>query len=178
MDAGGGDLADVRDAVGDVVEVLQVKGMPASMATARVCRTVLVEPPMAMSRTKAFSKAARVRMSQGRMFLATRLMMAAPAAWKSRSRAGSVARMVPLPGRARPRASQRQFMELAVNMPEQEPQVGQACCFEFGELCEGHFAGGVGADAFEDGDQVDGFAGGGESCRPSWGRRRRRRWGR
>src|SRR5690606_26209975 len=34
--------------------------------------------------------------------------------------------MVPLPGRARPSASVRQFMELAVNMPEQEPQVGQA----------------------------------------------------
>ena len=33
--------------------------------------------------------------------------------------------MVPLPGRARPMASVRQFMELAVNMPAQEPQVGQ-----------------------------------------------------
>src|SRR5438067_7908028 len=36
--------------------------------------------------------------------------------------------MGPLPGSARPSASQRQFIELAVNMPEQEPQVGQACC--------------------------------------------------
>ena len=36
--------------------------------------------------------------------------------------------MVPLPGRARPSASHRQFIELAVNMPEQEPQVGQADC--------------------------------------------------
>ncbi len=34
--------------------------------------------------------------------------------------------MVPLPGSERPMASVRQFMELAVNMPEQEPQVGQA----------------------------------------------------
>src|SRR5450830_543871 len=34
--------------------------------------------------------------------------------------------MVPLPGKARPSASVRQFIELAVNMPEQEPQVGQA----------------------------------------------------
>lgn len=33
--------------------------------------------------------------------------------------------MVPLPGRARPMASVRQFIELAVNMPAQEPQVGQ-----------------------------------------------------
>ena len=34
--------------------------------------------------------------------------------------------MVPLPGRARPRASFRQFMLFVVNMPEQEPQVGHA----------------------------------------------------
>ena len=34
--------------------------------------------------------------------------------------------MVPLPGSARPSASVRQFIEFAVNMPEQEPQVGQA----------------------------------------------------
>ena len=33
--------------------------------------------------------------------------------------------MVPLPGRERPKASVRQFIELAVNMPEHEPQVGQ-----------------------------------------------------
>ena len=34
--------------------------------------------------------------------------------------------MVPLPGRAMPIASDRQFMLLAVNIPEQLPQVGQA----------------------------------------------------
>src|SRR5580700_10991673 len=34
--------------------------------------------------------------------------------------------MLPLPGRARPIASVRQFIELAVNMPEQDPQVGHA----------------------------------------------------
>ena len=39
--------------------------------------------------------------------------------------------MVPLPGRAMPRASHRQFIELAVNMPEHEPQVGQALCSSF-----------------------------------------------
>ncbi len=37
-----------------------------------------------------------------------------------------VARIEPLPGSARPSASVRQFIELAVNMPEHEPQVGQA----------------------------------------------------
>jgi hypothetical protein len=37
-----------------------------------------------------------------------------------------VATSVPLPGSANPSASIRQFIEFAVNMPEQEPQVGQA----------------------------------------------------
>ncbi len=41
-------------------------------------------------------------------------------------RAAWVASSEPLPGRLSPSASVRQFMELAVNMPEQEPQVGQA----------------------------------------------------
>lgn len=34
--------------------------------------------------------------------------------------------IVPLPGSAMPSTSVRQFMELAVYMPEQEPQLGQA----------------------------------------------------
>ena len=33
--------------------------------------------------------------------------------------------MVPLPGSAKPSTSQRQFIELAVNIPEQEPHPGQ-----------------------------------------------------
>ncbi len=37
-----------------------------------------------------------------------------------------MASVEPLPGSDRPSASVRQFIELAVNMPEQEPQVGQA----------------------------------------------------
>src|SRR5690606_8818531 len=49
-----------------------------------------------------------------------------PARRNSCSRSAWVARVEPLPGRDRPRASVRQFMELAVNMPEQLPQVGQA----------------------------------------------------
>ena len=39
-----------------------------------------------------------------------------------------MASVVPLPGSARPSASVRQFIEFAVNMPEHEPQVGQASC--------------------------------------------------
>ena len=49
-----------------------------------------------------------------------------PASTKSDRRAAWVASVEPLPGSARPIASVRQFIELAVNMPEQEPQVGQA----------------------------------------------------
>ncbi|MNN48014.1 hypothetical protein D3C81_1624640 [compost metagenome] len=52
--------------------------------------------------------------------------MVRPAVRNSCSRSAWVARVEPLPGRARPRASVRQFIELAVNMPEHEPQVGQA----------------------------------------------------
>jgi hypothetical protein len=37
-----------------------------------------------------------------------------------------VASSEPLPGKDNPSASVRQFIELAVNMPEHEPQVGQA----------------------------------------------------
>ena len=49
-----------------------------------------------------------------------------PAVSKSLRRSEWVASREPLPGRERPRASVRQFIELAVNMPEHDPQVGQA----------------------------------------------------
>ena len=52
----------------------------------------------------------------------------------SRLRLAWVARIEPLPGSARPNASARQFIELAVNIPEQEPQVGQASRSIF-EIC-------------------------------------------
>ena len=48
------------------------------------------------------------------------------AAEKSSLRAAWVATIVPLPGRASPMASARQFMEFAVNMPEHDPHVGHA----------------------------------------------------
>ena len=52
--------------------------------------------------------------------------MSSAAASKSLRRLACVASRVPLPGRASPRASVRQFIELAVNIPEQEPHPGQA----------------------------------------------------
>jgi hypothetical protein len=53
-------------------------------------------------------------------------MICMPACLARRMRADITAGMVPLPGNPMPMASVRQFMELAVNMPAHEPQVGQA----------------------------------------------------
>ena len=44
----------------------------------------------------------------------------------SKNSDAEVASRVPLPGNEKPRASVRQFIELAVNIPEHEPQVGHA----------------------------------------------------
>ena len=71
-------------------------------------------------------KAASVIMSRGLIFLLTSSMTCIPACLARRSRADHTAGMVPLPARPMPMASVRQFMELAVYIPEQEPQVGQA----------------------------------------------------
>src|SRR6201997_1769509 len=49
-----------------------------------------------------------------------------PASTNRLLRSAWVASTEPLPGSDRPSASVRQFIELAVNIPEQEPQVGQA----------------------------------------------------
>ena len=97
------------------------------------CSTVFVEPPMAMSRAMAFMNAGLVAMERGsteaspcpyhRSAICT---IRAAAASKRPSLLSCVATTVPLPGRAMPSASVRQFMELAVNMPEQLPHVGQA----------------------------------------------------
>jgi hypothetical protein len=88
---------------------------------------------MAMSSAMAFSKAATLAIERGST-LASSLSYqrshsstaSCPALRKSFSRSAWVATMEPLPGRDRPSASVRQFIELAVNMPEHEPQVGQA----------------------------------------------------
>ena len=52
--------------------------------------------------------------------------MSAAASSNSRRRATCVATIVPLPGSESPSASVRQFIELAVNIPEHDPQPGQA----------------------------------------------------
>ena len=87
---------------------------------------VLVEQPRAMSTVSALWKAFSVMMSRGRMFFLTSSITCMPARLARRRRAEYTAGTVPLPESAMPMASVRQFMELAVYMPEQEPQVGQA----------------------------------------------------
>ena len=99
-----------------------------------MCSTVFVLPPMAMSRTIELSIDSAVTISRGnrpwpgptRSNSLTISTIRRAAAWKSTLRSLAVASKVPLVGSAMPRASQRQFMLLAVNMPEQDPQVGQA----------------------------------------------------
>ena len=49
-----------------------------------------------------------------------------PASKNNSLRSLCVAKTEPFPGKANPNASAKQFIELAVNIPEQEPQVGQA----------------------------------------------------
>ena len=109
------------------------KATPASWAMARPWRTVLVEPPMAMSRVIAFMKAALDAMERGSTELSSlsyhawaKATMSCAACSKRRVLRAWVAITVPLPGSASPRASLRQFIELAVNIPEQDPQVGHA----------------------------------------------------
>ncbi|MNI99166.1 hypothetical protein D3C73_1581780 [compost metagenome] len=80
---------------------------------------------MAMSRAKALSIARSVTISRGFRSSSMIFINCLAERFTNSLRSSQVARIVPLPGNARPRPSARQFMELAVNMPEQEPQDGQ-----------------------------------------------------
>ena len=125
---GGRDLAEVRHAVGDLVDAARA-GIDARFdarwpACAARCWWSRPWPCRARRRCRT---PRGVTMSRGGDVLAGRgRRCARPARRASASRSGLGARVEPLPGSARPSASHRQFMELAVNMPEQEPQVGQA----------------------------------------------------
>ncbi len=78
-----------------------------------------------MSTVSAFINASLVMMSRGLMSFSTSSIIFIPACLARRIRSEYTAGMVPLPFSPIPSASVRQFMELAVYMPEQEPQVGQ-----------------------------------------------------
>ena len=110
-----------------------VKSTSDSCAAASRCRMVLVEPPIAISKVIAFWKASNVAMPRGNALASSapyqrwhNSTAITPARLNSASRSECVASTVPLPGNESPSASVRQFIEFAVNMPLQEPQVGQA----------------------------------------------------
>ena len=77
-----------------------------------------------MSQVRALRRDRSLMIWRAVMFLRTISMTAMPECLASWSRLEYTAGMVPLPGRAMP-ASHRQFMLLAVYMPEQLPQLGQ-----------------------------------------------------
>ena len=99
---------------------------PASRAIAIACNTVFVDPPIAMSRAKASSRASAVKIFRGVMSLSMRSRMSDAAFFANASRSGVRASAEPLNGSAMPNTSIRQFIELAVNIPEHDPQEGQA----------------------------------------------------
>ncbi len=102
-----------------------VMGHPAAFAMAVRCSTVFVEPPKAMSHSMALCTAAAFTMSRAHA-RSTSSITFMPACFARRMRSEYTAGTVPLPGSAIPKASHKQFMEFAVNMPEQLPQVGHA----------------------------------------------------
>ena len=87
---------------------------------------VFVDPPIAISSVNASSKASLVTMVREVRSCSTRCKIRRAASSARSFRRGSIAKMEPLPGSANPSASMMQFIELAVNMPEHEPQEGQA----------------------------------------------------
>ncbi len=84
----------------------------------------MVEHPRAISMVRAFLKAFSVIMSLGRIFFRYISITAIPACFASLIRSEYTAGIVPLPLKPMPKTSVRQFMLLAVYIPEQEPQVG------------------------------------------------------
>ena len=86
----------------------------------------MVEQPRAISMVRAFMNASLVMMSLGRMSCLYISITCIPACFASLMRSEYTAGMVPLPLSPMPSTSVRQFMLLAVYMPEQEPQVGHA----------------------------------------------------
>ena len=79
---------------------------------------------MAISRANAFRIDFLVMISRGFTSWFTIFNIFSPACFTSSRRPSSTARIEPFPGNAMPNASIRQFIEFAVNIPEQEPQVG------------------------------------------------------
>mmetsp|Transcript_15904 Transcript_15904/g.41237 ORF Transcript_15904/g.41237 Transcript_15904/m.41237 type:complete len:264 (+) Transcript_15904:302-1093(+) len=101
-----------------------LSGTLQALAIASRCSTALVEPPVAMMSTIAFSNAARVMMSRGLRSIFMRLSSAAPAIRHSSRFRGSSAGMEEEYGNVMPIASMAEAMVLAVYMPPQAPAPG------------------------------------------------------
>ena len=98
--------------------------MPHSWAIAGKCSILFVLQPNAISIVKAFLKASSVIMSRGFMSFSSSSIIFMPARLASCILSEYTAGIVPLPRSAMPRTSVKQFMELAVYIPEHEPQLG------------------------------------------------------
>ena len=99
---------------------------PASWAIAIRCNTLFVLPPNAISTAKALAIASSFIMSLGLISLANNCNICFPVSFAKRTRWAITAGIVPFPGKAIPKASARQFIVLAVNIPAQLPQPGHA----------------------------------------------------
>ena len=86
----------------------------------------MLEQPKAMSAARAFLKPSRVIICLAVIPFSSISITCIPACLASAILRPLIAGIVPLPGRPRPKTSVRQFIEFAVNIPEQEPQPGQA----------------------------------------------------
>ena len=87
---------------------------------------VFVEQPIAISVLIAFSIAFSVIISLGLISSLRSSITLSPAIFARRSLALITAGIVPEPGSDIPIVSVKQFIEFAVYIPEQEPQVGHA----------------------------------------------------
>ena len=85
----------------------------------------LVDPPMALCTTMAFSNASRVRMSLTRMFLLMSSKICRPACRAPAKISRMVAGISAAPGSVRPRASAMHCIVLAVPRKVHAPQEGQ-----------------------------------------------------
>ena len=103
-----------------------VKSMPTSRAMAIRCSTALVEPPEAATAAVAFSKARRVRISEGRRSASSTRIASRPISSEAGRLAGSMAGMELKPTGEMPRSSSTIDIVLAVYWPPQAPAPGQA----------------------------------------------------
>lgn len=99
---------------------------PTECAMAMRWRTALVEPPVMLTTTMAFSKADRVRMSRGLISFSRRVRIALPASRHSCCLAAEIAGLEEEPGRVMPMDSMAVAIVLAVYMPPHAPGPGQA----------------------------------------------------